>query len=203
MERQLIAKAIGAAESGKAVRLSFIVPAHNEEACLGATLQAIHESAGAVGQPYEIVVANDASNDATADIAKENGARVVNVNCRQIAGARNAGARAATGERLVFVDADTIINPRVLTSALRCMDRGAVGGGAPARFDSRAPLYAQFLVLWFGWWMRLAGIAGGAFQFCTRDAFQAVGGFDERLFGAEDAMMSWVLKREGRFVVRA
>jgi hypothetical protein len=54
-------------------------------------------------------------------------------------------------------------------------------------------LYAQFLLLWFGWWMRLAGIAGGAFQFCTRDAFQAVGGFDERLFGAEDAMMSLTL----------
>ena len=85
--------------------------------------------------------------------------------------------------------------------AMRCMDRGAVGGGAPARFDSPAPLYAQFLLLWFGWWMRLAGIAGGAFQFCTRDAFHAVGGFDERLCGGEDAMMSWVLKREGRFVV--
>ena len=77
--------------------ISFIVPAHNEQACLGRTLQAIHESAGTVGQPYEIVVANDASTDATAEIAKENKARVVNVNCRQIARARNAGARAANG----------------------------------------------------------------------------------------------------------
>ncbi len=132
MERQLIAKAIGAAETGKAVRLSFIVPAHNEETCLGATLQAIHESAGAVGQPYEIVVANDASTDATAEIALKNGARVVHVTCRQIAGARNAGARAATGERFVFVDADTIINPRVRTSALPCMRRMPDPDGHPS-----------------------------------------------------------------------
>jgi glycosyltransferase involved in cell wall biosynthesis len=123
--------------------ISFIVPAHNEQACLGRTLQAIHESARTAGQPYEIVVANDASADATEEIAKENKAPVVNVNCRQIAGARNAGARAANGGRLFFVDADTIINARIVTSALHRMDKGAVGGGAPARFDSAAPLYAQ------------------------------------------------------------
>lgn len=164
-------------------------------------MRAIHESARAAGQPYEIIVADDASTDATAEVARENQARIVTVNCRQIAGARNAGARAAQGERLFFVDADTMINPRVVTSALCCMDKGAVGGGAPARFDRATPLYAQFLVLWFGCWMRLAGITGGAFMFCTREAFQAVGGFDERLFGAEDAKMSWALKREGRFVV--
>jgi hypothetical protein len=49
--------------------------------------------------------------------------------------------------------------------------------------------------------MRLPGISGGAFIFCTREAFHATGGFDERLFGAEDVAMSWALRREGRFVV--
>ena len=84
---------------GGRLPLSFIVPAHDEEACLGDTLQAIHESAGVIGQPYEVVVANDASTDATADVAQKHRALVINVNCRQIAGARNAGARAAGGER--------------------------------------------------------------------------------------------------------
>ncbi len=125
----------------------------------------------------------------TAKVARENNARVVNVSCRQIAATRNAGARTASGGHLFFVDADTMINARVVASAVRHLDKGAVGGGAPARFESTAPLYAQFLLLWLEWWGRLAGIAGGAFQFCTREAFQAVGGFDERRFGGEDALL--------------
>lgn len=51
--------------------ISFIVPAHNEQACLGRTLRAIHESACAVGQPYEIIVVGDASTDATAEILSQ------------------------------------------------------------------------------------------------------------------------------------
>jgi glycosyltransferase involved in cell wall biosynthesis len=181
--------------------ISFIVPAHNEQACLGRTLQAIHDAVRAIGQSYEIIVVDDASTDCTADIARQNNAIVVPVNHRQIAATRNSGGRVAHGERLFFVDADTTVNPRVIASALRSMDEGAVGGGAPARFDGTAPLYARLLMWWFGLLMRLPGISGGAFLFCTREAFHATGGFDERLFGAEDAAMSWALRREGRFVV--
>jgi glycosyltransferase involved in cell wall biosynthesis len=181
--------------------ISFIVPAHNEQMCLGRTLQAIHEAARSVNQPYEVIVVDDASTDATAEIARQNNARVVSVNHRQIAATRNSGGRAAQGEQLFFVDADTIINPHVVASALRHMGKGAAGGGAPSRFDGIVPLYARLLLWWFNWFAKLAGISGGAFIFCTREAFHAVGGFDERLFGAEDAVMSFALKREGRFVV--
>jgi glycosyltransferase involved in cell wall biosynthesis len=181
--------------------ISFIIPAHNEQAGIGRTLQTIHEAARAVGQPYEIIVVDDASTDGTAEIARQNNAIVLPVNHRQIAATRNSGGRAARGERLFFVDADTTINSRGVAAALRAMDKGAVGGGAPARFEGDVPLYAPLLLWWFGWFLRLAGIAGGAFMFCTSEAFRAVGGFDERLFGAEDAAMSWALRREGRFVV--
>jgi len=181
--------------------ISFIIPAHNEQAGIGLTLEAIHEAARAAGQPYEIMVVDDASTDATAEIARQHGATLLPVNHRQIAATRNSGGRAAHGDRLFFVDADTTINPRVVAAALRVMDKGAAGGGAPARFEGDVPLYAPLLLWWLGWFLRLAGIAGGAFLFCTREAFHAVGGFDERLFGAEDAAMSWALRREGRFVV--
>src|SRR5258708_8702482 len=74
--------------------ISFVVPAYNEEKYLAATLAAIHEAARSAGEPYEVVVANDASTDATAAIAEAGGARVVSVEKRQIAATRNAGARA-------------------------------------------------------------------------------------------------------------
>ena len=62
--------------------ISFIVPAHNEQACLGRTLQAIQESVRNMGEPFEIIVVDDASTDATAEIAWQHKACVVSVNHR-------------------------------------------------------------------------------------------------------------------------
>lgn len=83
--------------------ISFVVPAHNEEVLLGRTLDAIRGEAERVGEAFEIVVADDSSTDATAEIAREHGARVIRVEYRQIAATRNAGARAANGAALLIV----------------------------------------------------------------------------------------------------
>jgi glycosyltransferase involved in cell wall biosynthesis len=181
--------------------ISFIIPAHNEEACLGPTLQAIHDTAGAIGHPYEIVVANDASTDATAEIARQKNARMVNVNHRQIAATRNSGARAAKGERFVFVDADTIVNPRAVSAALRKMDKGAVGGGAPTwvAMSEQVPLYGRLLFVLVLVMPKLTGFSGGAFLFCKREAFEATGGFNERMFFGEENPFVMALRREGWF----
>src|SRR5215472_17483801 len=90
--------------------ISFIVPAYNEEHEISDTLTAIREAAFGAIQPYEIIVVDDASTDATAKIASDAGAKVIPINRRQIAASRNAGARAAHGEYLFFIDADTRIN---------------------------------------------------------------------------------------------
>src|SRR5438045_3652933 len=92
--------------------ISFIIPAHNEEALIGRTLAAIHDAAKELDEPYEIVVSNDASSDRTGEIALAHGARVVDIERRQIAAARNAGARSAAGELYFFVDADTMVTAR-------------------------------------------------------------------------------------------
>jgi glycosyltransferase involved in cell wall biosynthesis len=183
--------------------ISFIVPAHNEQAGLGRTLQAIHESARNTGQPYEIIVVDDASTDATAEIARQNDARVVRVNHRQIAATRNSGARAANGEKLFFVDADTTSNARAVAAAVKYMDEGAAGGGAPAWLGKgeAVPLYIRLISLLGVAGAKLAGFTGGAFMFCTREAFQATGGFNERLYWAEEGEFAVKLKREGRFAV--
>jgi glycosyltransferase involved in cell wall biosynthesis len=183
--------------------ISFIVPAHNEQSCLGRTLQAIDESARIGGRPYEIIVVDDASTDATAEIARRHNATVLPVNHRQIAATRNSGARAARGERLFFVDADTTINPRAVASALRYMDNGATGGGAPTWLarGEMVPLYIRFVAVLGLFGAKLAGFTGGAFMFCTREVFHAAGGFDERFYWGEEGAFALALKRQGRFVV--
>src|SRR5215212_9757160 len=90
--------------------ISFIVPAYNEEHELSGTLSAIRQAASDATQPYEVIVVDDASTDATPEIASAAGAKVVPINRRHIAAARNAGARAAQGDYLFFIDADTRIN---------------------------------------------------------------------------------------------
>ncbi|MEW6302938.1 MAG: glycosyltransferase [Verrucomicrobiota bacterium] len=183
--------------------ISFIVPAHNEEACLPGTLRAIHESAREVGQQYEIIVVDDTSTDGTAEVARQNHARVVSVNHRQIAATRNSGGRAAQGERLFFVDADTTINARAVAAALRCMDEGAVGGGAPAwvgRHEA-VPIYIRIFCVLAVFGPKLVGFTGGAFMFCTWEAFRVTGGFSERMYWGEEGSFALALKREGRFAV--
>jgi glycosyltransferase involved in cell wall biosynthesis len=181
--------------------ISFVIPAYDEERWIAGTLAAIHAAAAQVGEPYEVVVADDASNDRTAQLAAEHGARVVQVRRRQIAATRNAGARASRGDRLVFVDADTRIDAALLSAALAALESGAAGGGSAIRFDGALPRYYGVLEPWLLWIQRTARFAGGCFLFCTREAFERVGGFDESMYGAEEIAMSQALKRQGRFVV--
>lgn len=181
--------------------VSFIVPAWNEEALLGRTLEAIFAAAKSLTIPFEVVVADDASTDRTAEIAREHGARVVSLNRRQIAATRNAGARVSQGGLLIFVDADTLITPEVVRAAISAVQAGAVGGGCAVIFEGRVPGYARRLLPLFIWAYRAAGLAAGCFLFCTRRAFDAVGGFDEKLYASEECWMSWALRRQGRFVV--
>lgn len=181
--------------------ISFIVPAYNEEHLLGATLDSLHRASQALGEAYELIVADDASTDRTAELAEQYGARLVRVSNRQIAATRNAGARAASGELFIFVDADTLVDEPVLRAAVAALRGGAVGGGAAVHFDGQLPWLARWLQPVFVWSFRVARLAAGCFLFCTREAFMAVGGFDESYFGAEELILSRALKRQGRFVV--
>jgi len=181
--------------------ISFVIPAYNEERLLGPTLSAVNAAARVVGEPFEIIVADDASTDRTATVAAESGARVVAVAHRQIAATRNSGAREAKGDVFVFVDADTLVNPAVVRAAVQAVRDGAVGGGCDLRFDGQLPLWARLMVWSFRPVYRIGRLASGSFLFCTRQAFEAAGGFDESLFAAEEAVMSKALRRQGRFVV--
>jgi glycosyltransferase involved in cell wall biosynthesis len=184
--------------------ISFIVPAYNEEQCLAETLDALHSTGLALGEAYEVIVADDGSTDQTAAIATQKGAVLVSATNRQIAATRNSGAHVATGDSLIFVDADTLVNVEVVRAAIQAMRSGAVGGGAGLCFDEPVPAYARLLLRVIVRIFRATGVATGCFLFCTRAAFNAVGGFDERYYGAEEIVMSRALKklgRRGQFVI--
>ena len=185
--------------------VSFIIPAHNEECLIARTIDALHTAAGAVGGSYEIIVADDGSTDGTGLVAADHGARVVRIERRQIAAARNAGARATVcstgGDVLIFVDADTIVPQAALQAALNELAVGTVAGGASVRFDGPVPFWAEVMLRMFLVAFRVLRLAGGCFLFCTRNAFEAAGGWDESVFASEEVLMSQALKRHGRFVV--
>src|SRR4051795_12560105 len=124
--------------------ISFIIPAYNEEAELPATLRAIRSAAA--GYEHEIVIVNDASTDATAAVGEQFGARVISIERRQIAAARNAGAAAARGDIFIFVDADTRIRVEHVTEGIAALNQGHSGGSARVAFDSDLPLWGRFLL---------------------------------------------------------
>lgn len=183
---------------------SFIVPAFNEELLLPRALASVHASARAahsVSGRYEIIVVNDGSTDRTAEIARSHGANVVDVRYRHIARVRNAGVRSSRGDRLFFLDADTILNPSALAEACAALDSGAAGGAAKVRFDQPVPWPSLVASSFFFRMIYLAGMATGAFAFSTRAAFAAAGGFDERFYTAEDCRFAKALRRHGRFAL--
>ncbi len=181
--------------------ISFVVPAHNESELIERTLTHIHKAAKALGRPYEIVVVNDDSSDDTASISERCGARVVSVCVRRIGGVRNAGAKAARGGTLVFVDADTMLPELTLSTAMNSLSSDTIGGGAAVRFDCKVPWWAVAI----GWlWNFLSPRkqwAAGCFIFVKREAFESVGGFDESYYVGEELILSQALKTVGRFVI--
>jgi glycosyltransferase involved in cell wall biosynthesis len=183
--------------------ISFIIPAHNEEDWIGRCLTAIHDAMKSVGESYEVIVADDASTDSTASIARQQGAQVIRVEHRQISATRNAGARQAHGDIFFFVDADTLLNAPVIQSALQGIRAGAVGGGCLPQFEGQLPLWWRLVYPLFVGIVRLFRLPGGACQFCTRAAFQAIGGYSEKHYAAEDAAFIFALKRYGRVIVPA
>src|SRR5947199_2602828 len=188
------------AHLGKSM-ISFIVPAYNEEHELAASLSAIRTAAEDATQPYEIIVVDDASTDATPKIASDAGAKVIAIDRRQIAASRNAGARAAQGEHLFFIDADTRINRAHVSGGIAALEGGYAGGSARVAMDGFIPIWGRMLLRGFSSVYFGLNLGAGAFLFTTRRNFDVVGGFDEQYFAGEEVYFSLELKKLGDFKV--
>jgi glycosyltransferase involved in cell wall biosynthesis len=181
------------------IRQTLVIPAHNEERLLPRLLDSV--DVARARYPFgpdaiEVIVADNASTDRTAEIATARGCRVVPVAKRVIAAARNGGAACATGPTLAFVDADTQIHPDTFNGIERALANERIVGGATGVTLERwsvgiALFYTMMLPFVFITKMD-AGVA-----FCRRDDFMEIGGYDERRLVAEDVAFLWALKRLG------
>jgi glycosyltransferase involved in cell wall biosynthesis len=199
-------------------RLSFVIPARNEEALIGEALEAILVSvarASGVSRNdlwlpdtgVEVVVVDDASEDATAAIVgtftDDVGVRLVPCIGGTCAAARNAGTAATSGRVLCFVDADTIVPQNAVDRILKLHDdegRCLV----LYRLASREPGIRAWL--WWSFWglARHLPLARAksmpAFMSCKRAHFERYGPFDESCTIAEEWPLTGAAWRHGRFL---
>jgi glycosyltransferase involved in cell wall biosynthesis len=176
--------------------ISIIVPAHNEEDYLGATLDALNRQ----DYPnFEIVVVANGCTDRTAEVAKEKCQRLATLEAKGLGVSRNLGARMATGDLLIFLDADTILEPHALrTIAERFTERNA-GGTVKGQPDSNR--FAYRLIYGLKNFIHRYVVRNGSSGviICWKKHFASVGGFDERLELRENSELIRRLKRFGGY----
>lgn len=182
------------------MKFSVIIPAYNEEKYLPRLLDSIEVARASYSggrEAIEVIVADNASTDSTAEVAGSHGARVVRVEKRRIAAARNGGARAACGEILCFIDADSAIHPQTFDVVDQAMTSGRYVWGVTGMTLERksfALLLTYYLCVPI---VLLTGLDAGL-SFCRREDFETVGGYDESRMYAEDVLFPMALRRLGR-----
>jgi len=189
------------------LRISIVVPAHNEEPllpfCLGALLEQDYPG------PLEIIVVDNASSDRTAEVARRHGVIVVHEPRRDYCLALIRGYAEASGEIVALTDADTVVPRDWVTRLVReyRRDPSIVAVGGEVTFDRpnlRGSLIARVLVPVFNWLDRL-NPAGphlwGSNMSVRRDAFLAVGGWNPDYSLQVDSELSERLRAAGRVVM--
>jgi glycosyltransferase involved in cell wall biosynthesis len=170
--------------------ISVVVPAHQEEAWLDTTLDAL-----VARTPFEVIVVANGCTDRTADVARARSACTIETPAAGVSRARNLGAAAAAGDVLLFLDADTRLTPGALDAIAAAVPAHADYGTARIRPD-RPTLPAVVTTTLLAWGHRIAGTSLGVL-FCTRALFARSGGFDERLVAGEDNDLNARFRRLG------
>ncbi|MCD4706897.1 MAG: glycosyltransferase [Candidatus Sabulitectum sp.] len=180
--------------------MSLVIPAYNEQNYLPALLnsvEAARTSYSNCSNSIEVIVADNCSTDKTTEVALSLGCRVVHEERRIIAAVRNAGAAAATGEILMFVDADSLIHRDTFNAVESALSAPEIIGGATGiKMERMSPgialsYWAMVPMLW------MTGIDTGV-VFCRQKDFAATGGYNERVLFAEDVQFLMNLKQLGR-----
>jgi glycosyltransferase involved in cell wall biosynthesis len=188
--------------------VSVIIPVRDQAAELDACLDALRASATCCSS-CEVIVVDDGSSDSSAAIARAHGARVLRLDRRGPAAARNAGARLATGEAVVFLDADCRPEPGCLQALVAPLADPQVQGVRGAYESRQTSLVARFVQLELGEKeARLAAsaeiaVVDTACAAYRRSVLEACGGFDESFpaTSVEDVELSFRLTAQGKRLV--
>jgi glycosyltransferase involved in cell wall biosynthesis len=183
------------------LKISVVIPAFNEEKLIATSLASIRNAMSGFsdhGWETELIVCDNNSTDRTAELARAAGATVVFEPVNQIARARNCGAAAASGDWLVFVDADSYPSRELFAEVAAAIESGTcVFGGVTVKMQGRHPFARIGTTIW-NRVSRVGKLAAGSFIFCETAAFRQIGGFDNRLFAGEEIDLSQRLKKISR-----
>ena len=176
--------------------ISVIIPAHNEEKYIRRCIHSIKKADERFKGNTEIIVVCNRCTDKTAQIAKENGARVLYNEDRCIAKVRNAGIEAANGKIIVTIDADNRMTPGTLNEIYRLLKSGRyIGGGSPIRFERYSfPLWCNDILCRVSF--MITGLYSGIF-WAKKETFDAIGGFVDKK-AMEDVATAKLLKQYGK-----
>ncbi len=183
------------------MKISIIIPAFNEERLIVDTLKQVKAAAQAFtsrGWEMELILCDNNSSDKTAELARGEGSRIVFEPVNQIARARNTGAAAATGQWLLFIDADSHPSRELLAEVADQIASGECLAGGSAVVFAR-PTRSVLVAAWV--WNSLSRLLkwmAGAFIFVETQAFRQIGGFNQDFYIAEEIDLSQRLKVEAR-----
>ncbi len=176
--------------------ISVIIPAHNEERYLRKTLEALQ------AQNYgwfEVIVVANGCTDRTREVARGRCQRLIVLSQKSLGVARNLGARMARGELLLFLDADTTLDPtalRAIAENFTSLDAAGTVHGRPD--DDRLAYHLIYgLKNFVHRWALHPGSSGVIL--CWKEHFMRVGGFDEALEVRENSELLKRLPRFGRY----
>ena len=183
------------------VKISIVIPAFNEEKLIAATLERTAASTAAFTRlkwTVETIVCDNNSTDRTADLARSAGAKVVFEPINQISRARNAGAAGASGDWLIFVDADSHPSVGLFESVADAIRSGRfIAGGSTVAIAENYPV-ARMVVGGWNLISRVRRWAAGSFIFCDATAFREIGGFSTELFASEEIDLSKRMQKLAR-----
>jgi glycosyltransferase involved in cell wall biosynthesis len=176
--------------------ISVVIPAHNEAGYLPQTLDALQlQNYGW----YEVIVVANGCSDRTPEVARSLCHRLIVLSQKSLGIARNLGARMAKGEILVFLDADTILEPMTLRVIAEQFAQGFATGTIRGRPDSPDPRY-RILYGAKNMLHKLCLHPGSSgVIICWKDDFVRAGGFDENLEVRENSHLMKRLLRFGRY----